>query len=339
MVYRFDVDGHGEVIAEAASERLDTFLGHHYPATDIPRQARALYLRQLVRVIVDVDYEPSVIVPADNPLTDQPLDLSLAHLRSVSPIHLEYLRNMGVTATLVVSLVIDGQLWGLIACHHYSPRYVDSATRARTLAVGQALAEQIVEQETLDDRRRYDDLTQISHQLQRLIANAPTTIDGLSAGANLLLRLQDADGAAIVTGESRHCFGVVPSQADEREIVEHLVATGEPVIMDRLTRELPFVSQNTELCGVLAFPLGEESGSYVIWYRDEWVHDLTWGGDPTQTIRPDLTPTALKSLTPRNSFEAWHQAVVGRSQPWLKPEIRIGQEFVAALTRHQAGHR
>jgi two-component system, chemotaxis family, sensor kinase Cph1 len=126
MVYRFDPDGHGKIIAEARDPRLETLLGHRYPASDIPLQARELYLRNRVRVLVDVNYEPSLLVPhqlpgrAAGPAGE--LDMSLCWLRSMSPLHLQYLKNMGVTATLVISLVREGKLWGLIACHHYTPR-------------------------------------------------------------------------------------------------------------------------------------------------------------------------------------------------------------------------
>jgi light-regulated signal transduction histidine kinase (bacteriophytochrome) len=123
MVYKFDPDGHGKIIAEARDPRLESLLGHHYPATDIPQRARELYLRNRLRVLVDVDYEAAALVPRQLPGPAMgELDMSMCHLRSMSPLHLQYLRNMGVTATLVVSLVREGKLWGLMACHHYSPR-------------------------------------------------------------------------------------------------------------------------------------------------------------------------------------------------------------------------
>ena len=122
MVYKFDPDGHGKIIAEARDPRLDSLLGHHYPATDIPQRARELYIRNRVRVLVDAHYEPVPLQPRLLPITGGELDMSLCHLRSMSPLHIQYLKNMGVTATLVVSLVREGRLWGLIAAHHYSPR-------------------------------------------------------------------------------------------------------------------------------------------------------------------------------------------------------------------------
>ena len=130
MVYKFDPDGHGKIIAEARDPRLDSLLGHHYPATDIPQRARELYLKNRVRVLVDVDYEAQPLVPEPLPLTGQPLDMSLCDLRSMSPLHLQYLKNMGVTGTVVASLVRDGKLWGLLAAHHYSPRHLRRAMRS-----------------------------------------------------------------------------------------------------------------------------------------------------------------------------------------------------------------
>jgi light-regulated signal transduction histidine kinase (bacteriophytochrome) len=130
MFYRFDPDGHGEVVAEAKEERLEPYLGLHYPESDIPQRARELYLRNRVRVLVDVNYAPVPLVPRLFPPTGEELDMSMSWLRSMSPLHLQYLKNMGVTATLVASLVREGRLWGLIACHHYSPKRVPYAVRA-----------------------------------------------------------------------------------------------------------------------------------------------------------------------------------------------------------------
>ncbi|MDH5338806.1 MAG: GAF domain-containing protein, partial [Rubrivivax sp.] len=147
MVYRFDPDGHGKIIAEARDPRLETLLGHRYPATDIPQRARELYLRNRVRVLVDVNYDPSPLVPQQLPGgaagAQGDLDMSLCHLRSMSPLHLQYLKNMGVTATLVVSLVREGRLWGLIACHHYAPRNLPYAVRAACELLGEAIATRI----------------------------------------------------------------------------------------------------------------------------------------------------------------------------------------------------
>ena len=131
MVYRYDADYNGEVVAEAKRADLNSFLGLHYPASDIPAQARALYEKNWIRLISDVDYAPAPIEPADHPATGAPLDLTYSTLRSVSPIHLEYLRNMGVRASMSISLLRDDKLWGLIACHHYAGPHAPPFAPAR----------------------------------------------------------------------------------------------------------------------------------------------------------------------------------------------------------------
>ena len=178
MVYRFDPDGHGKIIAEARDPRLEPLLGHRYPATDIPQRARELYLRNRVRVLVDVHYEPSVLVPRLLPEgsahTEGELDMSLCYLRSMSPLHLQYLMNMGVTATLVVSLVREGKLWGLIACHHYAPRNVPYAVRAACELLGEAISTRIA---AIENYARAQVAIQVRRLEQRLIEATSTEGD------------------------------------------------------------------------------------------------------------------------------------------------------------------
>jgi chemotaxis family two-component system sensor kinase Cph1 len=143
MVYRFDDDGHGEIIAEARESRLEPLLGQRYPATDIPQRARGLYLRNRVRVLADAGYTPSAVLPRVLPHTGEEFDMSMCHLRSMSPLHIQYLKNMGVTATLVVSLVREGRLWGLIACHHYSARHIHYTERAAVDLLAEVVATRI----------------------------------------------------------------------------------------------------------------------------------------------------------------------------------------------------
>ena len=334
MVYRFDADGHGEVIAEAREPRLDGFLGHHYPATDIPRQARALYLRQTIRMIVDVDYEPSPLWPQDNPLTGEPLDLGLSTLRSVSPIHLQYLRNMGVTGTLVISLTRGEQLWGMIACHHYAPHYVDHSVRAACRFIGELLSFQFAREEESDLARERDGLRTTRVELLGLVRGSRTLAAALQAGSEQLLELCRADGVSIALDGERVTVGDVPDLAVERKIAERLVDEGTALVIDRLPGELPDLAEQTELCGALAMALPRGVGRHIVWYRREWRHEVTWGGDPNDSLAPDLSSRDAKDLSPRRSFEAWSQAVTGRSRPWRPAQIESAADLVRALAEH-----
>ena len=334
MVYRFDADGHGEVIAEACEESLRPFLGHHYPANDIPRQARALYLRQTLRLIVDIDYEPSVIIPSDNPLTGAPLDLGLSTLRSVSPIHLQYLRNMGVTGTMVISLTRDGELWGLIACHHYSPYYIDHSVRAACQFIGEMLSFQFAREEESDLAREREGLRATRLELLGLVRSAQTLSAALHAGADLLLELCHADGVSVLLDGERIAFGDVPDPSIEAQIAQELPREGGIGVTDRLRGELPDVARHSGLCGALVIDLPRGIGQRIVWYRREWRHEVTWGGDPSESLAPDLSTRDAKDLSPRRSFEAWSQAVLGRSRPWRAAEVEAGADLVRSLAEH-----
>ena len=202
MVYRFDPDGHGKIIAEARDPRLESLLGHRYPATDIPQRARELYLRNRVRVLVDVHYEPSELLPqrpsgggGAGPRGE--LDMSLCYLRSMSPLHLQYLKNMGVTATLVVSLVREGKLWGLIACHHYQPRNLPYAVRAACELLGEALSTRIA---AIENYTRAQVALQVRRLEQRLIEATSTEGDwrlALFRNPRTVLQPLDATGAVL----------------------------------------------------------------------------------------------------------------------------------------------
>jgi light-regulated signal transduction histidine kinase (bacteriophytochrome) len=182
MIYRFDADYNGQVVAEQRRDDLEPFLGLHYPATDIPAQARALYERNWIRLLADVDSEPAALLPRDDPRTGEPLDLGQAWLRAISPVHIRYLRSMGVTASMSVSLLRDGRLWGLIACHHYSgphePPYEVCVTAEM---LGQILSARLVDAAERQRARREVDARAA---LAQLVAASHTTTSLAAAGTS-----------------------------------------------------------------------------------------------------------------------------------------------------------
>ena len=225
MIYRFLDDGAGSVVAEDKIDGLDPFLHHHYPASDIPKQARALYLQNLIRVIPDANYTPAPLVPAHNPHTNAPLDMSECVLRSVSPIHLQYLKNMGVTASMSVSIVVDGALWGLMAFHHASPKPVPYELREVCKHVVQILSQQV-------KAREQDELHQ---QRLRLGAAREALVDTLSKVSAIeqallerideLQRMLPADGVAVLFGDRVSSTGHAPSEEQVRALAEWLLNT------------------------------------------------------------------------------------------------------------------
>jgi two-component system, chemotaxis family, sensor kinase Cph1 len=222
MVYRFDPDGHGKVVAEARDPRLETLMGHHYPSTDIPQRARDLYLLNRVRVLVDVNAAAAALLPRSVPELGGELDMSHCRLRSMSPLHLQYLRNMGVTATLVVSLVREGQLWGLVACHHYQPRRLSAPLWAAVDLLGELIATRIT---AIESYAHAQVAVQVRRLEQRLLEATSTEGDwrmALFRNPAALLQPVEADGAVLMYDGELLTAGEVPSTPELRMLLRWL---------------------------------------------------------------------------------------------------------------------
>jgi light-regulated signal transduction histidine kinase (bacteriophytochrome) len=330
MVYRYDEDYNGEVVAESKRDDLNSFLGLHYPSTDIPAQARALYEKNWIRLISDVGYTPAPLVPSIDPASDNPLDLTYATLRSVSPIHIEYLQNMGVHASMSISLLRRGRLWGLIACHHYAGAHLPPfGTRAAAEFLGSTLSLRLVD--------RFED-EQLHKRLaaQAVLAKltAATLDDGepLSEallGAPDLLDLVPADGVVIDVGGDLRMRGTVPPP----EIVSAVAAWARDVddeiaSSECLSRALPELDLDPRVAaGALVLNLPD--GQYAIWFRREVLRSVDWGGDPYNKKIAVSEGDHLR-LSPRKSFDRWREIVHQRSEPWTLSET----ESAGSLRRH-----
>lgn len=315
MVYRFDPSWNGEVVAEAKREDLSSFLGMHYPASDIPAQARRLYTVNWIRTIGDVDYTPVPLVPRLDPTTNEPLDLSRSVLRSVSPIHVEYLHNMGVTASVSISLVVDGVLAGLIACHHYAgPRVVPATARDTAEYIGYALSWQIRVLEGAERAERTRAVQQHEAEVVRNIAITSELLDGLDTPA--MLPLTDAIGVAVVLEEGIRRRGITPSSEQLRSLVAWLQRQGDDVFQSsHLERDLPEIAGWEDAPGgMLAVTIARELGEYILWFRPAQTRVVNWAGEPVKALRSD--GDRAPRLSPRGSFELWQEVVKGRSAPW-----------------------
>ena len=326
MVYRFDRDGHGEVYSEERGSGLEPFLGNRYPSTDIPQIARRLYERNRVRMLVDINYTPINIVPAISPITDQPLDMSMCLLRSISPIHVQYLKNMGVGATLVVSLMVGGRLWGLISCHHNRERRVPFQTRVACELLAEAIATRIA---ALESSARGQAELAVRRLEQRLIEAIPREGDWRGAlfdGAQSLLQPLHAAGAALLLDDQVTSTGDVPGTLQIRAIGAWL----DTAWFDPTTRtgvfstaslgvdEPRFAELRASASGMVAAPLSGSPGDYLFWFRPERVRTVTWGGDPRSAVMIGQSP---KDLSPRRSFAQWHQVVEFTSEPWSDADL------------------
>ncbi|WNG89156.1 SpoIIE family protein phosphatase [Mycobacterium sp. ITM-2016-00317] len=329
MIYRYDAEYNGEVVAECKREDLNSFLGLHYPATDIPAQARALYEKSWLRLISDVDYVPVPLVPAVDP-AGEPLDLTHATLRSVSPIHLEYLRNMGVHASMSISLLRHGRLWGLIACHHYAgPHLPPYGVRAAAEFLGSTLSLRLVDQ--FDDDRLHRRLA-----AQAVLAKLTTaTLDAAKPLATALLSGPDlldlvpGDGVVVDIGGRRRETGSVLAP----EVVAAVVAWARELEDDiahteSLQAAIPGLEPGpVPAAGALVLKLPE--GQYVAWFRREALRSVDWGGDPHNKAIAVSEGDGVR-LSPRKSFDRWREVVRDRSEPWTETEI----DSADAMRRH-----
>jgi light-regulated signal transduction histidine kinase (bacteriophytochrome) len=330
MVYRFAEDGSGEVVAEAARSGIGRFMGLRYPATDIPAQARELYRRNLLRLITDVNAVPVPIIPARNQ-DGRPLDLSLSTLRSVSPIHIEYLKNMGVGASLSISIIVDGKLWGLFACHHYAARRPTFERRSVSELFAQMFSmrlESRERKETVEYERRARD---ISDQLLGAVASDETLLKDPDWLADILTHAIPADGVGVWLGGNHAFSGETPPLEDFRRIVRALngTAAGRVFATDHIGALVPDASAFASgAAGLLAIPISRSPRDYVILFRRELVHSVRWGGDPHKPV--SFGPNGPR-LTPRESFAEWKELVEGRSQPFTASEIRVAETLRATL--------
>ncbi len=332
MMYRFDEDWNGTVIAEDRRDDLDSFLGLYFPASDIPRQAREIYLRNPLRLIADVHAEPVPVVPVLNPLTNRPLDMTFSVLRSVSPIHIEYLKNMGVAASMSIGIVREGRLWGLIACHHLSARYVPYDVRMACELFGQVVSLQVATKEESED---YEYRMTLKSRQASFVASMSTTgdfVQGLLDHHPNLLDFIDAQGVALCVDGDCFLLGQTPDEAEVRRLVDWLARHRNEAVFQ--TNALPAIYERAEsfkqtASGLLAVPLSRVRKNYLCWFRPEVIQTVNWAGNPEKTV--EAADDGLR-LSPRKSFALWKETVRSQSLPWKACETEAAGDLRNAVT-------
>jgi light-regulated signal transduction histidine kinase (bacteriophytochrome)/CheY-like chemotaxis protein len=329
MVYRFDESGAGEVVAEAARAGIGSFLGLHYPASDIPVQARALYTRNLFRIIADVDAVSVPVLP-ERDAYGRPLDLSMSILRSVSPIHIEYLKNMGVGASLSISIVVDGKLWGLFACHHYSARLPSFERRTVSELFGQMFASRLESRERRLALEFETKARQIADRLLTSVADNASLLDDPSWLIEALADAIPADGIGVWIDGRSALSGLAPSQEQFSDLVRVLnrKATGGVFATDNVSQSAPGVTPGGVVAGLIAIPISRSPRDYVVLFRQEIVRTVRWAGDPHKPV--EYGPNGPR-LTPRKSFETWSELVRDRSHPFSVAERRVAETIRVTL--------
>lgn len=329
MVYRFDSDFNGEVIAEKLNINKPSFLGLNYPHTDIPKQARELYKKDKCRIVVDVNSNSSPVLSLEKNASYKDLDLTGSIFRASSPIHLQYLKNMGVCSTLTISVIIGEQLWGLIACHHYEKKYIGQSERVAAILQTDFFASQIKRWERSDE---YNLVQEKEHIYQAIVEEGVKHKDLFKAIINqtYILGLTSSKGGAIIRNNKIHTFG---NSLNESEIIrlhnfmkkrkEHIFLTNTLGEYFNEAKKYPEIAS-----GILYYRLDLDSNNAIMWFRPQQSEGRKWGGDPTEALKGKR-----EVLTPRNSFEAWEENVSGKSKIWRSHEIQAGLRVCAFLER------
>lgn len=334
MVYRFSPEWNGEVIAEARAKESPSYMGHWFPASDIPAQARELYTRNWLRLIPDVSYTPVPITAlADDHSSAEPLDLSYSALRSVSPVHVEYLKNMGVKASMSISLLRGGELWGLIACHNSEPVLLPLQARLNCEMLGQLLSMKIASMEREDEFRYSEQLRTFRTRLLSYLSGEEKYTEGLVNHDPNLTHIVNSEGAAICADDVT-LVGKTPTAAQCARISDWLTANA---VADNIffTSSLPrLFAESMEYAGVasglLAIPFNSTHKSWVLWFRPEVIETVQWAGNPEKAIEVPNDGGPPK-LHPRRSFASWAETVRMRAHPWSQPEIEAALDLRATL--------
>jgi len=322
MIYQFDENYDGDVVAEERSSNIESYLGLHYPASDIPKQARELFLKNQIRVISDVGGTPVKIIPSTHPISKNPLDLTYSIARGVSPVHLEYLGNMGVKATMSIAIKMDDQLWGLIACHHYSPKLIDYGIREIIRFLGQIIsghlslqASQLFRQSTLNSNL-------IRAQLVEQMSRDWNIEEGLTKNKIKLTDINSSMGAAICMEGKIYSIGKTVKEDELLALIQWL---NEQIFdsffqTNKLSEHYPTAEKFREIIsGLLAVRISQGMNDYVMWFKPEVAQTVSWGGKPDKIL--EETENGLR-MTPRKSFQKWEEKVAGRAESWKDYEIQ-----------------
>jgi light-regulated signal transduction histidine kinase (bacteriophytochrome) len=331
MIYQFGNEQTGKVIAEEKLETLSPYLDLHYPDSDIPDQAKKLYVLNRLRLIPDVNSQPINLLSADNSVTNEPLDLSYSVLRSVSPCHFEYLKNMGVTASMSISLVRDKQLWGLIACHHHSPKFVTYEVRTACEFLGQIMSLELAAKEDNEQLDYKMKIKSIQSKFIEAIPQEENFMEGLVKDKSDLLNLVSAQGVAICANGHLSVIGKTPEDADIQDLIAWVETevSNDIFYTDCLPKIYPIAVKFKDIAsGLLALSISQIPKNYILWFRPEVLQTVNWGGNPNKSV--EVGQDGIR-LSPRKSFELWQETVRLKSLPWKQCEIDAVLELRSAI--------
>ncbi|MDB9312708.1 GAF domain-containing protein [Spirulina sp. CS-785/01] len=335
MLYKFSPEGHGTVLAEAKRTNLKPFLGLNYPAFDIPQPVRQLFVQHGLRVIANAQANPAQLIPDSNPITQNNTDLSATLLRGVAPCHQEYMKNMGVAASVAIPVVQNGHLWGLIACHHQTPITTHYQLRAACELLGQVVSLELTSKKSQAEYDYQVELNAIQGQLLSHLSVADNWVEGLLDHQPNLLDLVNAKGAAVYVDGDCQTLGSTPDLAEIRQLITWLDSEKKPETFfstHSLAALNPaYESLKSVASGLLALSLSDTQPKYILWFRPEVIQTVKWAGNPQQSIQQGENGDFV--LSPRQSFKLWKEAVRLTAIPWQDSEIQ------AALALREAIHK
>ncbi len=327
MMYRFDEEWNGEVIAEVKEEKLESWLGLHYPATDIPKPARQIFLKQGVRMISDVNYQPAPLLPELN----KKINLSKSELRGVSPIHIEYLKNMNVGASLTAAVILNGELWGLIACHHYQPKFINYHQRQSCKFLAQVFSNKLALKESNTFLEKMNSSEKIRKKLLIQMNSIDDSTQALSKFTPKFTDLIGCSGGAIYNEKRITLVGKTPSEKQVKKLISKVIKRQPESVFQtkQISRYYDKAAHFTETAsGVLSIRIGNEH-NYVLWFRPEASTTVDWGGKPE---KQGYVKDGIQYLHPRKSFEKWTEEVSGISNPWKSYDIEAAANLQDTIT-------
>ena len=337
MIYKFHEDSSGEVFAEAKREDLHSYFGLHYPSEDIPLPAREIFRKIWVRPLPSVSYLQSEIVPLLHPDTNKPLDMTYCFLRGASVMYTDYLKNMGVAMALTLSIVVEGKLWGLIACHHYAPKIVPWPLRAACELLAQIASLQLKAVEHIEFAEYRQHMDQSAHALiEKMLADGKTLSELLSDAYGLANYLE-ADGVAVLESGKWKSLGNVPKESEMTALATWLreslaeAPLGTEILHTYALAEIypPALNFAAEASGLLAIPISRRFDEMILWFRREVVQTVSWAGDPYS--KKLVNGPGGERLMPRASFEIWQEQLRGQSLPWKPIEIEAARRLRLAI--------
>jgi light-regulated signal transduction histidine kinase (bacteriophytochrome) len=331
MIYQFDKDWNGTVLAEAKEADMEPYLHLHFPASDVPKQARDLYFKNPYRLIPDRSFTPARLIPVLNPVLRAFIDLSDCSLRSVPPVHTEYLKNMQVMASMSTPIIIDNQLWGLISCHHKTPKYPSYEMRAAFELISDVISVQLAAKETEKSLVSQSQLNLAHSQLLKQMYAAKSLSGGLLNKSPNVMELIGANGVALLYEGKLTTAGNTPKPDQIKEIIKWLqIQKIEKVFA---TDSLPRLFVGSEEyaatgSGLLAIPVSYRKGDYILGFRPEVIQTVEWGGNPHERIQ--FEPDG-KTYHPRNSFNTWRETVKHSAIAWSVQETEAAETLRTAI--------